>query len=254
MGVGVRVVEAEHRGQQDGLAVGHDPGECPGEALPEGRVVEGARVRQPRRVVLAGPHLDVDPHVAGLDPSPAGSGGPREVSGHEARLEILEPAQADDHVPRPVDDLAGRHARGHDRGGAHGAHRRGELEVGVRAGGQEGRAHGVRHEGDGRTHGVRPEEGVGVVRSRGRERREGVVGVGDPVGRVAEDVEGALGELQPADALAHEGDGRPGARQAQGSDQAGEAGADDDRVALSCAHRTTSSVGSGRCSTSSVPE
>ena len=80
----------------------------------------------------------------------------------------------------------------------------------------------------------------------GFERLEGRL---NRLGAVAEDVDRARAELNAADALRDEGDAQSGVSCLDCGGQACQASADNDDVS----HRTTSSLGAGRCSTSSVP-
>jgi hypothetical protein len=120
------------------------------------------------------------------------------------------------------------------------------LQVRVGAARQQVRPGDLGEEADPVRHGSGTDHRVGVARVGGGLRGHRGERVGDPLGGVAEHVHGALGELQPTEALGDDGDRKPGADQPDRSGEAGEPGPDDQHAL----HSATSSSGTGRCSTS----
>ena len=201
------------------------------------------------RVDLTLAHDVVDGQGARLDGGAVGVVLACQVLGDEAGVEVLEARQSDDGVAGARLRNAGLH-RGRDQaGGAQRANAGGDAHVAGLIADEGVRADEVTQPRDGCADEVGGDVAVGVGRAGGYVAFQSLQGRLHRLGAVAEDVDRARAELDATHALSHEGDAQSGVGCLNCCGQACQASADNDDVS----HRTTSSLGAGRCSTSSVP-
>ena len=144
---------------------------------------------------------------------------------------------------------AGLHGGRDQAGGAQRANAGGDAHVAGLVADEDIRADEVTQPRDGCADKVGGDVAVGVGGTGGHVAFQGLEGRLDRLGAVAEDVDRARAELDSAHALRDERDAQSRVGCLDCGGQACQASADNDDVP----HRTTSSLGAGRCSTSSVP-
>ena len=201
------------------------------------------------RVDLTVAHDVVDGQGARLDRGAVGSGLARQVFGDEAGVEVLETGQSHDGVASARLRDAGLHGGRDQAGGAQRANAGGDAHVARLVADEDVRADEVTQPRDGCADMVGGDVAVGVSGAGGHVGFQSLEGCLDRLGAVAEDVDRARSELDSAYALGDERDAQSCVGCLDCCGQACQASADNDDVP----HRTTSSLGAGKCSTSSVP-
>ena len=201
------------------------------------------------RVDLTLTHDVVDGQGAGLDRGTVGPGLARQVFGDEAGVEVLETDQSHDGVAGARLGDAGLHGGWDQAGGAQRTNAGGDAHVARLVADEGVRADEVTQPRDGRADEVGGDVAVGVSGAGGHVGFQSLERLVDQLGAVAEDVDRSRAKLDSAHALRDEGDAQSRVSCLDCCGQACQASADNDDVP----HRTTSSLGAGRCSTSSVP-
>ena len=201
------------------------------------------------RVDLTLAHDVVDGQGARLDGGAVGAVLACQVLGDEAGVEVLEARQSDDGVAGARLGNAGLHGRRDQAGGAQRANAGGDAHVAGLIADEHIGTDEVTQPRDGCADEVGGDVAVGVGRAGGYVAFQSLQGRLDRLGAVAEDVDRARAELDATHTLSYEGDAQSRVGCLDCCGQACQASADNDDVP----HRTTSSLGAGRCSTSSVP-
>ena len=245
----VRILEAEDGGQADDFTIFEEGADLVCQARAVLLVVEAARVVGAGRVDLTLAHNVVDGQGARLDEGAVGAVLARQVLGDEAGVEVLETGQSHDGVAGARLGDAGLHGGRDQAGGAQCANAGGDAHVAGFVADEHIGTDEVSQPRDGCADKVGGNVAVGVCGTGGHMGFERLEGRLNRLGAVAEDVDRARAELNSADALRDEGDAQSGVSCLDCGGQACQASADNDDVS----HRTTSSLGAGRCSTSSVP-
>ena len=246
---GIRVLEAEDGRQADDLAILEEGADLVCQPRAVLLVVEAARVVGAGRVNLTLAHDVVDGQGARLDRGAVGAVLTRQVLGDEAGVEVLETGQSHDGVAGARLGDAGLHGGRDQAGGAQRTDAGGNAHVAGLVADEEIGADEVTQPRDGRADKVGGDVAVGVGRTGGHVAFQCLQGRLDRFGAVAEDVDRARSKLDATHALRDEGDAQSRVGCLDCCGQACQASADNDDVP----HRTTSSLGAGRCSTSSVP-
>ena len=246
---GIRVVEAEDGGQTDNFTIFQEGADLACQARAVLLMVEAARVVGAGRVDLALAHDVVNTDGTGLDGGAVGAVLARQVLGDEAGVEVLEAFQPHDGVAGACLGDASLHGGRDQTGGAQCANAGGDAHVAGFVADEHIGTDEVTQPRDGCADMVGGDVAVGVGGAGGHVAFQRLEGRLDQLGAVAEDVDRARSKLDAAHALGDERDAQSCVGCLDCCGQACQASADNDDVP----HRTTSSLGAGRCSTSSVP-